>query len=321
MLISGVLAFLGLSLMVVLFSSRQRQRRRTYDRRRDRVVQRPASAVVVREPVAGVVTAPAPSQVSVPREDPWPPDVSSHRPAGALGLEALFIGSLGKEVDSVNQNEDAWILDSHGTAAAVFDGATESFAPRRWARQLASSWATGKPDWFATAQDAYEEATPSGSLSWAQEAAAIRGSFATIAAVEVRDTWLEVTCVGDSCALRVQGSHVVDAYPLSAAADFTSAPAALPSERLYADQATALLNAGTTTWAVTPGTDEIWLVTDAIAAWLLTEDPAERFDRLTMLASVTTQDEFRTLILTQRASQAMRVDDCTWLRLSIRGIS
>ena len=77
---------------------------------------------------------------------------------GRVRLEVAFHATASKDPTLPESNEDAWAFDEAGDGVVMLDGATESFAARRWARLLAGQWATGGADWLATAQSLYARA-------------------------------------------------------------------------------------------------------------------------------------------------------------------
>ena len=117
-----------------------------------------------------------------------------------------------------------------GGRAAVFDGATESFAARRWARLVSSCWEQDAEDFMGRAQAEYALGASDRALSWAQEEASQRGSFTTIAAIQTVPGGLRTTIVGDSSVLFLNRDEIVESFPYATAEEFGSTPLALGSE-------------------------------------------------------------------------------------------
>lgn len=241
-------------------------------------------------------------------------------PCYRLALAGAF--TFAKDVDLGDSNEDCWSLVLEAHRAAVFDGATESFAAQRWARLLAEQWAEPSDDWLADAQRAYSQALAGLSLSWAQEAAVARGSHATIAALAATADGLRLEAVGDSCILLVRDEELLLSHPLASSNDFTSAPAALSTDGALLERCWQALTAGT---RLVPATEacptHAILVTDAVAAWLLDDDPDARQARLLQLMGISKDEEFADLIASERQAHRMKVDDSTAVVLRIEGTS
>lgn len=234
---------------------------------------------------------------------------------GRVRLEVAFHATASKDPTLPESNEDAWAFDEAGDGVVMLDGATESFAARRWARLLAGQWATGGADWLATAQSLYARAMDGVELSWAQEAAAQRGSFATVAAIRGVDHGLEATCVGDTCVMLVAGERLLASHPITSPAQFTSAPVALPSDPTQLDSARELLGGCRVLLPVPAEGLEAWLATDAVAAWLLAGSAQERQSRIRAVRAVASQEEFVRLVADQRAAGLMKTDDSTVVRV------
>jgi len=247
------------------------------------------------------------------------PPPSALEAVAKLRLRVIFSASVAKDPDHLDSNEDYWVLDESGNGVAVLDGATESYAARRWARLLGTAWAHGKAHWLADAQAEYALAMNGAQLSWAQEAAAERGSFATIAAIRAVGDGLAATCVGDTCVMLFYGGRLEKSHPLTSASQFTSAPQALPSDQTQLDRAMALLDQVHLTLPVPGPGLEVWLATDAVACWLLVEDDDQREERVCQVRSLDSEDEFGALIASERQAGRMKVDDSTLVRVMLEG--
>jgi len=225
--------------------------------------------------------------------------------------------TTGKDPGVPDSNEDAWAQHSSGNGVIVLDGATESFAARRWARLLAAAWASGEQGWLQSAQAQYARSMQGVSLTWAQEAAAERGSFATVAAIRGTDQGIDATCVGDTCLFLVAGDRLVESHPLTSADQFTSAPVALPSDPAGLDAAVELLRDQRRTLPVPAHGLEAWLATDAVAAWLIDADETARNDRVRAVREVTGDQDFTALVARERAAGRMKTDDSTLVRVAL----
>ena len=209
-----------------------------------------------------------------------------------------------KDPNFPSSNEDTFVIAPD--RVAVFDGATESFAAARWARECARHWCTGADDWLARARTAYGESIDSGPASWAQEQARQRGSFTTMAALEIRADGPYATIVGDSCVLVAHGDRIVASVPFSSAAQFTSTPTLLASDDVVNEPSPA-----TSTPLLLRPDQLVVLATDAVACWLLDDDQDARSTRLRRLLDVRDPEGWSALVTAERATRAMKVDDAT----------
>lgn len=216
-----------------------------------------------------------------------------------------------KDPSFPNSNEDTFAIGMD--RAAVFDGATESFASRRWARIVARHWVRGADSWLADAREEYSESGQV-NLHWAQDVARTRGSFTTLAAVVAAEDALEVTTVGDSCVLLIADGEIEVSFPYADAAAFNSAPAALGTGTSLEDDQ-GLLREGT--GRVTRLVDTVLLVTDAVAAWLLTSDASQRSQRIARVLEVKTGEDWAGIVREERRGKTMKVDDSTVIVLEL----
>ena len=219
-----------------------------------------------------------------------------------------------------DSNEDAWAWVSQRSAAAVFDGATESFAARRWVGLLKEAWSNEPSIDLATLQHRYAEAIQAMSLSWAQEQAADRGSYTTLASVTPTPGGLQATCIGDSAILLLKDGSITQAYPSMDAADYSSVPDALGSTTDVLDLGEELLRTCTWTIPVNPGDiDTVMLATDACAVWLLDGDEPTRQSRLQAIMDIESDEQWEGLVQDERRAKRMKTDDSTVLVLAVEG--
>jgi hypothetical protein len=143
-------------------------------------------------------------------------------------LRAVFAGSVPK--DAEYPNEDQVCYDEDHQVFLISDGASESYNSRLWAELLVNSWLAVRPKrsplrWFDRALAGYESRSPREQMSWSEEAAYERGSFASILAVELQGTkGVRVTAVGDSTAVLVDAGRIRDSFPYQRPEQFRSRP-------------------------------------------------------------------------------------------------
>lgn len=266
----------------------------------------------------------APTLTRSPSSDGSAPTSGTHQWTGPIhlrhGLTVAFAGTYPKDDQQPQTNEDAWAIHTPSGAVVVFDGATESFAARRWVSILAAQWrAQGHVD-LAAAQATYRESSPRAS-SWAQEQAAARGSFTTIAALTPDVKAWNTQIVGDSAVLILRDGVIIQARPFTSATEFSSAPDALASHHDLCDAGIESLQSGTQELEipyVRPNeSTHVVLATDAVAAWLLVDEAAARAERVRALLACGEDRDWGDLVRRERASGSMKVDDSTVVILTV----
>jgi len=240
-----------------------------------------------------------------------------------MRIAALFRATVSKDLHIEGSNEDTYCLrlNEEKPRAAVFDGASESFAARKWSKLLADEW--GKPptrdwSWVERAQTRYARIISSLQLTWAQEAAMQRGSYATIAYVQFEEDWLFFSAVGDSNIFLLSDNDIRFSYPYVQESQFTSAPNALSSNPLdlRKNRENLLLGLDRIRYKSLE-TSHVILATDAVSAWLLNPDKEIKSARLNTLLSCSSLVEFKDLIEQERASHSMKIDDSTVVILEV----
>lgn len=233
-----------------------------------------------------------------------------------------FAASIPKDASSPTLNEDAWAYNDEHTCIALSDGASESFDSRTWAKCLVEKYAADQcfdGGWVSSVVKAYDQSVDFDSLGWAAQRAFDRGSFATLLGLTlVEDTSdLEVLCVGDSLVVHMRRGAILDSFPFTKPEGFDAHPTLVSTKREANRFLTepGFFTSASKTWTVTPG-DVIYIMTDAVGHWLLTEATtcAETLETLQELSS---EDELVTLVHQLRAEQRMKLDDSTLIRLVV----
>src|SRR6266481_6373191 len=101
--------------------------------------------------------------------------------AGIRRLRLLHAFTVPKREDT--DNEDRWFMSASGLTFAVSDGAAVSFDAGRWATILARRFTRDpdvSPEWIHGAVAEYTHCVDREAMSWMQQAAYDRGSFATL---------------------------------------------------------------------------------------------------------------------------------------------
>lgn len=225
-----------------------------------------------------------------------------------------------KELEHPEMNEDAavWSMDSQ--LGAVFDGATESFAAQRWVKLVSQAWLEATTFDLAILQRQYEAALRAIKLSWAQEQAAGRGSFTTLASIKAAPGGLAATCVGDSAILLVKDKRIVEAYPSMQPTDYSSVPDALSSDQELVFLGEELLES--CSWTIPVESDEIdtaILATDAVAVWLLQANQVQANEHLAAVLEVGDTSAWEQLVASEREAGRMKPDDSTVMMIAVKG--
>jgi len=234
-----------------------------------------------------------------------------------MPVSKVLKATISKDVAIEGSNEDSACLRLNASIprAAVFDGASESYAARKWSNLVAEEWGRRHDKdwgWIDRAQARYARNSNKSALSWAQEVASDRGSFATVCYVDIEGEWLNFCAVGDSCLFLIDGNEITFSYPYVSETQFTSAPMAVSSrlDNLKMNKDNLLMGLDRIRFRAL-GTKQILLATDAVSCWLLANDQEIRAARLVRLLNCKTPVEFQQLVLEERANKNMHVDDST----------
>lgn len=176
--------------------------------------------------------------------------------------------------------QDAAAVDPECGRFALADGASESPQAALWAGMLVESFAAGADhavgwnDWLTPIQQRWADVVTPGPeqqpLPWYLEPGVEQGAFATLLGVVVKPDkagsgylW-EALAVGDSCVFQTRGDTLVQAFPLARSGDFNNSPWLVGSR-----------GAPWPCWEVHQGKawpgDRLWLMTDALAQWFLSQ--------------------------------------------------
>lgn len=224
-------------------------------------------------------------------------------------MRVLHRWTMGKQVAEPHLNEDATACANVKGVYAVSDGASESFASRRWARVLVARYVR-RPVidevWVAQAIGAYRVGFDRAAMPWSAQAAFDRGSFATLLGLQLGPDGVSILGIGDSLAVLDDGAEICATFPYSESEQFRANPLLLSTNH---DENTEILGADFTTHWRLDATSKLFCMTDAIGAWLLSDRP----ERMARLRALQTRAEFVALVEEARADGTMRRDDTTLL--------
>jgi len=240
---------------------------------------------------------------------------------------ALFAGSVPKDSAYPESNEDKLRICDDARKYVLSDGASESFNSQLWAEvlvQLASSCIprTRFTRWLKDAIAKYEDRSDLANLSWSQEAAFARGSFASLLVVSLLDDCIEIIAIGDTVALLTSDEGIVHSFPYSESEQFQQRPHLLSTLRsrhsthFFREVLRSLIDGRgdpetgcLARWHYpSTHTSTVICVTDALGEWLLRKDERSS-DRLKALLSVRTQKDLAALVEKARLEDGMRRDD------------
>ena len=174
--------------------------------------------------------------------------------------------------------------------------------------------------WVNEAVAEYINGVVADALSWSQQAAYERGSFATLLGVHMPESAeaVEVVAIGDSVAFHLRNGDLIATFPYSSAQEFDQRPTLLSTlapKNSFLEGAQTGTRPRNEAWSVRPG-DVLLLLTDAVAEWVLRER-SEDSSATTVLSNVRSEVDFQQLVATLREQKRMRCDDATAVRLVI----
>jgi len=239
----------------------------------------------------------------------WTSSILVHARVICADMRLLHRFTTAKQQHEPHLNEDAAFALVRKGIYALSDGASESYASRRWARTLVARYAcvpSITDAWIRDAIAAYDSEFDREALSWSKQAAYDRGSFGTLLSACIRDDGIQLMALGDSLAVIEKHGNAVVTHPYTTPEEFTARPLLLSTihalnQSIDPEQATLL-------WPCEHWDGvRIYLMTDAIGAWLL-----EALDeRLAVLSGITNAPDFIDIVERSRCDGSMRRDDTT----------
>jgi hypothetical protein len=236
-----------------------------------------------------------------------------------------------KEGSSDAQYEDAWAASEAGEASglvtaspnltvAVSDGASAAVFARDWARRLTAAFTTGEVGADATEAQIGEIAAREGGLwrveaekkatSWHAQEKLENGSAATLLVMTLSSDerrW-DAFAVGDVCLFVVRGGKLKYTFPVTKSTGFDDRPALLSTE------ARATLPPVKRFGNVIEAGDRYLLMTDALAAWFLTDFENKRLPWQTLPSD---PDAFTAFVQKERDAAKMKNDDATMIEIQV----
>ncbi len=235
---------------------------------------------------------------------------------------AYFAGQVPKDQNFPDANEDMYELATDVGRIAVSDGASESFDSKTWAHILATRFAKSSElgaDWLMEAIADYTNRYYPANLSWSKRAAYERGSFATLLGLElcIENSTVDLLSVGDSLAVLLDGTELIETFPYLRAAEFHQRPRLISTRNSLNSFITSpdfFVN-HCRQWSLRGRMVPIVLcMTDAIAEWALrnSEEGHPVWEALTKINDLADLED---IVLRERQAKTMRIDDTTLVRM------
>ena len=239
-------------------------------------------------------------------------------------MNVLFNGKVPKVFDSEEFNEDAYALSMDSERVAVSDGATNSYDSKTWAELIVNQFVSDPAvtnNWINLLLENYNLQHDYTSMSWSQQAAFEKGSFASLIGVEnfPRLETVDVLAIGDSLAVLLDQTKFIDSFPYSFSEEFDQRPELLSTLSIH----NSFLNSDSfysehlKTWSISDYTRPLLLcMTDALGQWALRNE--ERGTPVwEKLYGIRSLDQLKALVVQERASRDMKLDDVTFILIDL----
>jgi hypothetical protein len=255
-------------------------------------------------------------------------------PGIALGYRSFRLPPQGHGLEEC---QDALAADVERGRFALADGAAESPYSSLWARLLVEEFVRQSErlppwsSWLPSLQEHWSEnvsgtdsamALDTGwnGVPWYLEAGLAQGAFATFLGVVLEENRWYAAAVGDSCLFQVRREELIRAFPVTRAVDFSNAPWLVgsrtsPSEVPHKNGLQQMGDYQTG--------DRLWLMTDALAQWFLTqaESGGKPWQTLGPLVwktdDASAEQSFAAWIEELRSTRQLRNDDVSLMAVSI----
>lgn len=238
-------------------------------------------------------------------------------------MKLEFSGTVPKDPECPEANEDKFVFSADGRRLALCDGASESFNSNLWAALLARKFVADpgvSPEWVSAVISEYAAAHDFQSMSWSGQAAYGRGSFATLIGVEQfkEHQAVEILAVGDSITMLVDNGRLICAWPFDDPQKLKERPtliATLPGYNDFIGESGFWTRHGKTFYLEKLTRPGLLCMTDALGEWALKQAMAEEAGFIELL-SIQTEKQLTDLVLRERAAKRMCIDDSTLVILS-----
>jgi hypothetical protein len=237
--------------------------------------------------------------------------------------------------NGLEECQDALAADAERSRFAIADGAAESPYSSLWAQLLVEEFVRQSErlipweKWLPALQKRWAVVcglAPSPRQSeetgvpWYLEVGLRHGAFATFLGLVIEDRSWYATAVGDSCLFQVRQDELIRAFPVIRAADFSNTPWLIGSRT--SPYEVPHKNGLQTQGDCQPG-DRLWLMTDALAQWFLTqaENGGKPWLALASLEQTaegaSAEQTFAAWIEGLRTARQLRNDDVTLVAIAL----
>jgi hypothetical protein len=242
-------------------------------------------------------------------------------------MQITFHGSVSKELDFPDNNEDAFKADLAKRLVVISDGASESFDAKSWAAILVEHFIDSpqfNEEWLIDAINDFSTLYNREELSWSKQASFDRGSFATLLGIELlqESKTAEILAVGDSIAVLMSDEQVIASYPYRSFEDFRQKPVLLSTNDLLNDfvRQNGFYNTHSVTWELsTLSNPKIFCMTDALGEWFLRTFQSDNSEWKQLL-SIYTTTELQDFVSSLREEKKIKTDDTTLISISFEEI-
>ncbi len=227
-----------------------------------------------------------------------------------------FAGSVPKEAEYPESNEDRSFYSLESGRIAISDGASESFDSKNWADLLVSSYVRSPEfnrNWLGDCLASYGTLYDKQKLSWSMLAAFERGSFATLLGItfdEVNES-IEIFAIGDSSVFVFSQNEKPFTFPYTTSEQYKGKPELLCTNNMH----NTFIDSGefyrehTASLHQSQGATVI-LATDALSCWLM-EGIEINDERWKKLLDVNSEEYFTCFVRESRKSGKLKIDDTT----------
>jgi hypothetical protein len=237
------------------------------------------------------------------------------------GFKCLFKHSIPKNPDTAN--EDSYFVS--GNACVVSDGATMAFNSGIWSRILTRDfkrYGIISKEFISHSGKVFNKYHhkyyfKGGSIPWNVLESYENGRFATLLGVELLDNRVKITAIGDTIVVLIDGKNFIDSFPLKNSCEFNSNPV-LISSNLNANYFLSDEENNFAEWDLSRYENPVILcMTDAIGCWFL-QYPEKSIKFIKYLLKVKQKQEFfEHIIIKERVSKRMKLDDTTLIVLGV----
>ncbi len=207
---------------------------------------------------------------------------------------------------------------------AIADGATEASFSGLWARMLTRAWCKGWlsekriDQYLPKLQQRWLETVNTDQLPWYAEMKLAQGAFATLLGLRLRERGVcrgrwHAMVVGDCLLVQVSGGEWAGSFPVVDAAQFGSNPQLIGSRPDLVKKAKHGRICTSGEWLAG---DRFYLLTDAVAAWML-KDACAGGRPWELLDAALSAGTFQAFVGDLRSRRKIRNDDVTVIRVEL----